>query len=235
MSKSNSNSQLAQLVANLEEDSVLEFVQERLAAGDDPLQIIKECNDGMRSVGQRYEQGEYFVAGLIMSGEIFREVVELVQPLLKQHAEGSVSGRVMVGTVFGDIHDIGKDIFGMLLSCHGFNVIDLGVDVAPDVFTAKAIEVKPDIIGLSGLITASFETMKETITLLRAKALEHKLNFSIIVGGGMVDQQICRYVGADYWVSDAMAGVRLCEELLMRSPTNLDSRQTCEALSQNST
>ncbi len=134
MSNPNLNSELAKLVADLEEDTVLKLVQQRLEAGGDPLQIIAECNEGMRAVGQRYEQGEYFVAGLIMSGEIFREVVEMVQPLLEKQADGKASGRVLVGTVSGDIHDIGKNMFGMLLSCHGFDVIDLGVDVPPEMF-----------------------------------------------------------------------------------------------------
>jgi methylmalonyl-CoA mutase cobalamin-binding domain/chain len=208
------NSQLAQLVADLEEDAVLKLVDERIHAGDDPLKIIDECNEGMREVGLRYEKGEYFVAGLIMSGEIFREVVELVQPLLEQQAEGKLSGRVLVGTVSGDIHDIGKNMFGMLLSCHGFEVIDLGVDVPPAVFATKAIEAKPDIVGLSGLITASFETMKETVTALRKEAREYGLTFPILIGGGMIDDQIRQYVGADYWMPDAMSGVRLCEKLL---------------------
>jgi methylmalonyl-CoA mutase cobalamin-binding domain/chain len=216
MRKSNSNSKLAQLVADLEEDIVLALVQQRLDAGDDPLQIIDECNEGMREVGQRYEKGEYFVAGLIMSGEIFREVVEIVQPLLEKQSEEKASGRVLVGTVSGDIHDIGKNMFGMLLSCHGFEVIDLGVDVPPAVFAAKAVEAKPDVVGLSGLITASFEMMKETVTALRKEAQEHGLTFPIIIGGGMIDDQICQYVGADYWMPDAMAGVRLCEELLRK-------------------
>jgi methylmalonyl-CoA mutase cobalamin-binding domain/chain len=216
MRKSNSNSKLAQLVADLEEDIVLALVQQRLDAGDDPLQIIDECNEGMRAVGQRYEKGEYFVAGLIMSGEIFREVVEIVQPLLEKQSEEKASGRVLVGTVSGDIHDIGKNMFGMLLSCHGFEVIDLGVDVPPAVFAAKAVEAKPDVVGLSGLITASFEMMKETVTALRKEAQEHGLTFPIIIGGGMIDDQICQYVGADYWMPDAMAGVRLCEELLRK-------------------
>ena len=214
MQNSEQNSQLAQLVADLEEEAVLELVEKRISAGDDPLQIINECNEGMRAVGQRYEKGEYFVAGLIMSGEIFREVVERVQPLLEQQAEGNSSGRVLVGTVSGDIHDIGKNMFGMLLACHGFEVIDLGADVSPDVFAAKVLEAKPDIVGLSGLITASFEMMKETVTTLRAEAIEHQLTFPIIIGGGMIDDQVCQYVGADYWMPDAMAGVRLCEDLL---------------------
>lgn len=214
MSKPNSYSQLARLVADLEEDTVLELVQQRLGAGEDPLRIIDECNEGMRLVGQRYEQGEYFVAGLIMSGEIFREVVELVQPLIEQRSRGNASGRVLVGTVSGDIHDIGKNMFGMLLSCHGFDVIDLGVDVPPDVFAEKVVETKPDVVGLSGLITASFEMMKETTKTLRKEAKKRNLSFPIIIGGGMIDDQVCQYVGADYWMPDAMAGVRLCEELL---------------------
>jgi methylmalonyl-CoA mutase cobalamin-binding domain/chain len=216
MSEPNSSSQLAQLVADLEEDTVLALVKQRLDAGGDPLQIINECNEGMRAVGQRYEKGDYFVAGLIMSGEIFREVVELVQPLIEQQSKGNASGRVLVGTVSGDIHDIGKNMFGMLLSCHGFDVIDLGVDVPPDAFAGKAVETKPDVVGLSGLITASFETMKETVTALRTQAREHQLSFPIIIGGGMIDEQVCQYVGADYWMPDAMAGVRLCEDLLKK-------------------
>ena len=219
METSNLNSQLAQLVADLEEDAVLELVEKRISTGDDPLQIIDECNEGMREVGLRYENGEYFVAGLIMSGEIFREVVERIQPLLEQQAEGKLSGRVLVGTVSGDIHDIGKNMFGMLLSCHGFDVIDLGVDVLPSVFADKALEIKPDFVGLSGLITASFETMKETITALRQKSEEHGLSFPVIIGGGMIDDQIRQYVGADYWMPDAMAGVRLCQELLDKKHT----------------
>ena len=214
METSTPNNQLAQLVANLEEDAVLKLVENRINAGDDPLKIIAECNEGMREVGLRYEKGEYFVAGLIMSGEIFREVVERVQPLLEQQSEGKLSGRVLVGTVSGDIHDIGKNMFGMLLSCHGFEVIDLGVDVPPAVFAMRTVEAKPDIVGLSGLITASFEMMKETVSALRQEALEHGLSFPIIIGGGMIDDQVCQYVGADYWMPDAMAGVRLCEELL---------------------
>lgn len=208
------NSQLAQLVADLDEDAVLNVVRQRIDAGDDPMTIISECNDGMREVGQRYEDGDYFVAGLIMSGEIFREVVELVQPLIPAESANSAAARVLVGTVAGDIHDIGKNIFGMLLTCHGFEVVDLGVDVPPEVFVAKVIEIQPDIIGLSGLITASFETMRETVSLLRAAMQKNDLQIPIIIGGSMVDEQVREYVNADHWMSDAMGGVRLCEDLI---------------------
>lgn len=205
---------LPALIADLEEEAVLALVQERLAAGDDPLQVLEECNADMRLVDQRYERGEYYVAGLIMSGEIFREVVELVQPLLQPRTSDRPTGRVLIGTVSGDIHDIGKNILGMLLACHGFEVLDLGVDVPPLEFARQALAKRPDIVGLSGLITASFEMMKETVRVLREQAAAAQVSFPILIGGGMVDEQVCRYVGADYWEKDAMSGVRLCQELM---------------------
>jgi methylmalonyl-CoA mutase cobalamin-binding domain/chain len=209
--------QLINLLANLEEDEVLQLVHQRVAAGDDPLRIIEDCNEGMRLVGQRYERGDFYVSGLIMSGEIFREVVEYVQPMIERQTNGQSSGRVLVGTVSGDIHDIGKNMVGMLLACHGFDVTDLGVDVPPAEFAAKAIEIKPDIVGLSGLITSSFESMKATVGVLRAEAQRHRLMFPVVIGGGMIDEQVCRFVGADYWVNDAMSGVRLCQRLMAGS------------------
>jgi methylmalonyl-CoA mutase cobalamin-binding domain/chain len=214
MNTENSDPRLIHLLADLEEDAVLKLVNERLANGHDPLKILEDCNEGMKLVGQRYERGEYYIAGLIMSGEIFREVVEIIQPLMVKKTDQKSSGRIMVGTVSGDIHDIGKNMVGMLLSCYGFTVIDLGVDVPPAEFAAKAVEFKPDVVGLSGLITASFEMMKQTISALRTESEKHGLSFPILIGGGMIDDQVCRYVGADYWLKDAMAGVRLCEELL---------------------
>lgn len=216
---------LTALIADLDEDAVLALVQERIHAGDDPFQMIDACNAGMRVVGEKYENGEYFVSGLIMSGEIFREVVELVQPLLKQRVDGKSSGLVLIGTVSGDIHDIGKNMLGMLLSCYGFTVIDLGVDVPPADFAQKALEVRPDIVGLSGLITAAFEMMRETVTVLHQKAAANNVSFPIMIGGGMIDEQVCRYVGADYWQKDAMGGVRLCQDLMSqkaRVPTKVD-------------
>ena len=214
MKSNKSDQDLVYLLADLEEETVLEIVRERIQTGDNLMQILEDCNEGMQIVGKRYEQGEYYIAGLIMSGEIFREVVEMVQPLLVRNSDKESSGCIMVGTVSGDIHDIGKNMLGMLLTCYGFTVIDLGVDVPPVEFSAKAVESKPDIVGLSGLITASFEMMRETVLMLRQEAEKHKLTFPILIGGGMIDDQVCQYVGADYWLNDAMAGVRLCQSLL---------------------
>ncbi|HEY3312689.1 MAG TPA: cobalamin-dependent protein, partial [Anaerolineales bacterium] len=193
MTLSADHKRLAKLVAGLEEDAVLELVGELIASGDDPLQIIEACNNGMRVVGQRYENGEYFVSALIMSGEIFREVVEQVQPLMAKLSDGRSQGLVLMGTVSGDIHDIGKNMTGMLLSCYGFTVVDLGVDVPPETFAAKAVQLKPDIVGLSGLITASFEMMKETVEALRKKARSSRVSFPIVIGGGMIDEQVSQY------------------------------------------
>lgn len=209
--------QLVELLADLEEEAVLELVRQRLAAGDDPLQIIEACNAGMRQVGQRYEEQRYFLSGLIMAGEIFREVMELMQPVLEGRTSKLASGRVLLGTVQGDIHDIGKDMVGMLLTCYGFTVIDLGVDVAPAEFVEQVSLHRPQVVGLSGVLIASHAVMRETVDLLRARARQTGLTLSIVIGGGMIDDQICRYVRADYWVPDAMSGVHLCQRLMADS------------------
>ena len=210
--------QTIDLFANLDESAVLDVVRQRIAAGEDPLKIMEDCNEGIRRVGEQYAQGGYYISGLIMSGEIFREVMELVQPHLNDRFHGLSLGKILLGTVAGDIHDVGKNIAGMMLSCHGFTVIDLGIDV-PDVeFAKKAVELKPDIVGLSGLITASFESMKTTTEALRSVSKIYALNFPILIGGGIIDEAVCRYTGADYWVTDVMKGVRLCKEFIKNKP-----------------
>ena len=201
-------------VTELKEQAVLALVQERLNDGDDPLSIVEECQEGMRRVGELYERQEYFLAGLIMAGEIFREVMELAQPVIEAQISGEASGRVLLGTVQGDIHDIGKNIQGMLLSCHGFTVYDLGVDVPPAEFLAQARKVKPDIIGLSGLLTSSYDVMRDTITLIRNSSVPELADVPIIIGGTSITEQVCQHVGADYWIINSMEGVRLCQRLL---------------------
>jgi methanogenic corrinoid protein MtbC1 len=201
-------------VAELNEQEVLALVQECLSNGDDPLSIVEDCQEGMRRVGERYEQRQYFLSGLIMAGEIFREVMELIQPVIKEKVRGNGSGRILLGTVQGDIHDIGKNIQGMLLGCYGFTVYDLGVDVPPDSFVTQATEVRPDIVGLSGLLTSSYDAMRDTISLFRRNPDHTLVSIPIIIGGGSINDQVRQYVGADYWILNAMDGVRLCQRLL---------------------
>jgi methanogenic corrinoid protein MtbC1 len=211
---------LVEGLAELEEEKVLALVQERLASGADPLDIIRDCQAGMRRVGERYAAGKYYLSGLIMSGEIFREVVELAQPALEQGRSDETFGRVVLGTVQGDIHDIGKNMFAMLLSCYGFSVIDLGVDVPLDDFATRAIAARPDIVGLSGLLTISVDAMRDTVAALRREAARAGLTFPILIGGSQLDETIFRYVGADYWSTEAMDGVRICQRLLGQAPAD---------------
>ncbi len=202
---------LKEKVAALDEDGVLETVRQSLENGENPLEVIAACEAGMRLVGERYEQGIFYLSGLIMAGEIFRQVLEITQPALQATLKGSASGRVLIGTAHGDIHDIGKTIVHIALQSFGFEVEDLGVDVPPHRFVERALTWQPDIIGISGLITSSYESMRETIRLLR---VTQPSSIPIIIGGGMINEQICQFVGADYWTNDALKGVRICEQIV---------------------
>ena len=201
-------------VADLNEDVVLSLVQTRITRGDDPLTITEDCQEGLRIVGERYERQEYYLAGLIMAGEIFRQVMELLQPIIEDRITGDESGLILIGTVRGDIHDIGKNNLSMLLTGYGFTVHDLGVDVPPVEFLHKATTLRPQVIGLSGLLTSAYDSMKETIDLIRTAGEDAIAVTPIIIGGNQLNEQVCQYVGADYWVTDAMEGVRICQEIL---------------------
>lgn len=201
---------LIHAIAELREDQSLALVRQRLEAGDDPLRIIQDCKEGMCLVGAHYERNEYFLAGLIMAGEIFREVMELIQPVVAPKVQGRAFGRVLLGIVEGDIHDLAKNIVNMLLGCRSFAVYDLGVNVLPAVFADQVDELQPDIVGLSGLLTSSYDAMRETVTLLRSRGLQAP----IIIGGGQISDEVCRYVGADFWATDAVAGVEICQRVM---------------------
>jgi methanogenic corrinoid protein MtbC1 len=204
------SARLMAAIADLREETALALVRQRLDAGYDPLLIIEDCREGMRQVGVRYERREYFLAGLIMAGEIFRQVMELLQPVVERQVSGQLSGRFLLGTVEGDIHDLGKNIVNMLLSCHNFVVHDLGVDVPPAAFAEQAAQVQPHIVGLSGLLTSSYDAMRETVALLRGRGYQEP----IIIGGGQLSEEVCQYVGADHWTTDAVTGVELCQRLI---------------------
>jgi methanogenic corrinoid protein MtbC1 len=197
-------------IADLDEETTLRLVHKRLAGSEDPLLIMEDCQKGLRLVGERYEQGHYFLAALIMGGEILRQVMELVQPAVRSQITSRASGRVLLGTVEGDIHDLGKGIVGMLLGCHKITAYDLGVDVSPARFVAGVGQVQPDIVGLSGLLTSSYDSMRQTVAALRDAAYHGP----IIIGGGQLNQEVCQYVGADYWTTDAVAGVEVCQQLI---------------------
>jgi methanogenic corrinoid protein MtbC1 len=205
---------LSGALVELDEQTTLDLARGALAAGVRSLALVKVCEQAMRIVGERYERHEYYLSGLILAGEIFREVLEMAQPGLEQELAGEATGHVLLGTVAGDIHDIGKNIVVTALRSFGFTVTDLGVDVSAARFAQAAAAQHPDIIGLSGLISSSYHSMKATVALLHAAeaGLEHVP--PVILGGGVIDEEVRRYVGADSWSTDAMEGVRICQRMI---------------------
>jgi methylmalonyl-CoA mutase cobalamin-binding domain/chain len=203
----------------LDEERTLEFTRELLDQGGvTPHSILSTCQEALRVVGERYERQEYFISGLIMAGELFKEVLELVQPLHQQTARQESIGTILLGTVAKDIHDIGKNLFGTALRSYGFEVIDLGVDVSPERFLEEVRRSRADVVCLSGLIAAAFESMKQTVDLLRAHENEIGCHPPIVLGGAIIDGRVCEYVGADSWSTDAMEGVHICRKLV--APAN---------------
>jgi methanogenic corrinoid protein MtbC1 len=213
MPVTDNQAELSTLMAELQEEAVLDLVQQHIADGVDPLTIIDLCHKGMIRVGEYYEQGRYFIAGLIMAGEIMRQVGQQVFPLLESKVTNGDTGSIVLGTVEGDIHFIGKDIFKVLVRVYGFEVHDLGVDVPPSKFLEAIHEFKPDIVGLSCLITAAYKPMQETIELLKENIPEELAPRAYLIGG-RVTEFLCKELGADYWTNDAMKGVRLCQQIM---------------------
>lgn len=204
-------------VAELDEGRSLALVPELLDQGASPLSILNSCQQALRVVGERYERQEYYISGLIMAGELFKEVLDLVQPLYEESPPGDTAGTIVLGTVARDIHDIGKNLFATTLRGFDFNVIDLGVDVTPERFLVEVARSRPDVVCLSGLILAAFESMKQTVALLRTREAALHYHPPIILGGGTVDGRVCDYCGADSWSTDAMEGVRICQDLVARA------------------
>ena len=201
-------SKLADLMTDLEEEAVLKLAEELLTQGQPPLSIVEQCRDGLSRVGERFAQKEYFLAELVMAAEIFREVMALVQPHLGASEGKGVLATIVMGTVKGDIHDMGKNIVASLLSASGFRVIDAGVDVSPSVFVDRVKESGASILGLSALLTTAIPWMKATIEALNASGLRSRLK--VMVGGAVVNQRVAESVGADFYGSDAIKAVDFC-------------------------
>jgi methylmalonyl-CoA mutase cobalamin-binding domain/chain len=204
--------ELAQALANLEEKKVYELVDQQMAAGVNPLNIIQECNDGMVRVGELFSEQKYFISQLIYSAEILKQIMKKLDPLLAGvQKTGGSGGKVIIGTVKGDIHDIGKNIVITLLKGSGFDVIDLGVDVPTDKFVQAVKDTDAKVLGLSALLNFTYPVMKEVVDAVDAAGLREKVR--IIVGGTPVNEQVREYAGADYYAMDAVAGVRICKEI----------------------
>jgi 5-methyltetrahydrofolate--homocysteine methyltransferase len=203
---------LVNILADLKEKEALRIVEERLSAGEDPLKILGEGRRAMEIVGRRFEAKEYFIPDLVYSGEILKEIAKKVKPKLKGDAQVKHLGKIAIGTVAGDIHDIGKNIVTFMLDICGFEVYDLGVDVPAKKFIEKIEETKAEVIGLSGFLTVAFNSMKETVEAIKEAHLRD--NVRIMIGGGQIDDKVRKYTGADAYGPDAMAAVSLARRWL---------------------
>jgi len=201
---------LVGLIADLKEQEVIARVKELIEGGADPVGILDDGRSAMVVVGKRFETGEYFIPDLVFSGEILKGLSEMVKPFLEKGDQSTKKGKVLIGTVAGDIHDIGKDIVTFMLDVSGYDVLDLGIDVPVAIFAEKAKEFQPQVVGLSGFLTLAFESMKKTVEALEQAGLRDKVK--IMIGGGQVDEVVKEYVRADAYGRDAVAAVTLCRQ-----------------------
>jgi 5-methyltetrahydrofolate--homocysteine methyltransferase len=203
---------LVATIAALKEAESIALVKRMLGKGENPQGILDACSAAMSIVGAEYEKGNFFLAELLMSGEILRQISDLVKPEMAEVSGDSLTalGKIVIGTVKNDIHDIGKNIFTFMLEVNGFEVHDLGVDVPVDAFVEKVREVDPDIVALSGFLTVVFDQMKETVEGLKKANLRD--GFKVMIGGCQMDENIVMHVGADGYRPDAVSGVRLAKE-----------------------
>ena len=213
---------LVDAIADMREQEALSAVQELLSSGTDPMTILALCREAMTVVGERFESGEYFLPELILAGEMLSQIADIVKPRIQSGTttESSKPVKVLLGTVQGDLHDIGKNIVGFMLDVNGIQVHDLGIDVPVERFVEAIEQEKPDVVGLSGFLTVAFEAMKETIEAIENAGLRNQVK--IMIGGGMVDEHIRAYAGADAYGRDAMAAVSLVETVDWKGLRDMD-------------
>lgn len=201
--------ELIEAITEMREEDAVAITTRLLEGGADPLEILDACREAMGIIGMRFETGESFIPELILAGEILGQISDIVKPRMRQGAEDKKLGKIVLGTVQGDIHDIAKDIVGFMLDINGFEVTDLGVDVAPEKFVEAVKQTGAKIVGLSGFLTLAYDPMKYTVQALKDARL---VDVKVMIGGGQVDENIRRYTGADAYGKDAMAAVAMAKE-----------------------
>jgi 5-methyltetrahydrofolate--homocysteine methyltransferase len=202
--------QLINAIADMKEDEAIKLAQQMLDSGVDPREILDAGKEAMKIVGDRFEHKEYFLPELIVGGDILKEIGDIVKPRLEEQVESAEPiGKVVMGTVEGDIHDIGKDVVGFMLDIANFEVHDLGVDVPSARFVEAIRDLRPDIVGMSGFLTLAFDQMKGTVDAIREAGLRDQVK--IMIGGATMDDAAAIYVGADAYGADATAAVKLAK------------------------
>ncbi len=198
---------LVDAIVNMREEEAISVTNELIEGGEDPLKILDACREAVGVVGKRFEEGTYFLPELIMAGEMLSNISKIVKPKLQGAQEPKKAGKVLIGTVEGDIHDIGKDIVTFMLDVNGFDVLDLGIDIPPAKFVEAIKDFQPKVVGLSGFLTLAFDSMVETVKAIKDAGLRDKVK--IMIGGGQIDEVIKEYTGADAYGLDAIAAVNL--------------------------
>lgn len=194
-------------------DKAKELAQEALKTVS-PLTIVQAMRDGLETVGEKYKEGEFFLAELIMAGIMSKELTDTLKPHLIASKSGS-KGKIIIGTIKGDVHDIGKNIVAMMLTSAGFDVDDLGVDVSTEKFVEAVKEKKPDILGMSCLLTVGMEELRKVISKLEEESVRSRVK--VMVGGRPLTPEFSRSIGADGYAKDAIDAVRVAESLVERS------------------
>ncbi len=200
---------LVKTLADLKEKESLEIVENRLKAGDAPLGILDDARRALEIVGKRFSDCQYFIPDLVYSGVILKAITEMVKPKITKGQEVKRIGKVVVGTVAGDIHDIGKDIVVFMLDVNGFEVTDLGIDVPVQKFVDAIKNTGSPVVALSGFLTLAFQSMKDTVDAIKKAELRDKVK--IMIGGGQIDEQVKNFTGADAYGKDAMEAVKLAK------------------------
>jgi 5-methyltetrahydrofolate--homocysteine methyltransferase len=201
---------LVEAITNMEEPEALRLAKELLDSQVDPMRILELCGKAMDIIGKRFENQEYFLPELILAGKMLSQIADMVKPKLTKEIKVKRLGKVIIGTVEGDIHDIGKNIVTFMLDVNGFEVHDLGIDVPVQRFIDAIKEIQPEVVGLSGFLTLAFDSMKKTIEAIQNVGLRNKVK--IMIGGGQIDERVRDYTGADAYGLDAVAAVSLCKK-----------------------
>ena len=203
--------QLVEWLADMNEDDALALSNKMLLEDKkDPMRVLELCRTAMDIVGKRFEEGEYFLPELVLAGEMLDTIGSVAKPLIKQGEGGEAKklGKILIGTVHGDLHDIGKNIVSFMLDINGFEVKDIGIDVPVKTFIEEINAYQPDVVGLSGFLTLAFDSMKETITAFDQAGMRDK--FKVMIGGGQIDETVRAYTGADAFGVNAVEAVNLC-------------------------
>jgi methylmalonyl-CoA mutase cobalamin-binding domain/chain len=203
--------ELANAFRDLDEKRVYTLIDEEIRQGISPFALIDECKDGMELVGELFAEETYYISQLMFSAEILKNVMDRLNPLLGEAQQTDSLGKVVIGTVKGDIHDIGKNIVITLLRSSGFEVIDLGVDVAAEAFVEAIKESRAKVVGMSALLSLTYPEMKNVVDAIVEAGLRGQVK--IIIGGSPVNERVRQFTGADYYGEDAVSGVKLCKEI----------------------